>query len=216
MRLIVEQGESAGQQYALQQPVILIGRGKESDLVLLEHGVSRQHARIEHSPQGWLLIDLGSTNGTSVNRQKIQAQEPYVLKPGDRISIGSSILTVEQDETPQQAAAQQEREGGNPHPALLIGGALLFVVVLVGIVVLLVMLLRPKEALTTPTPVDQMEQIMTVLPVPTEFQDVATSVVPMISTVLPGFQLGATATPPPPGAALPRSAGHVSNGGSDP
>jgi hypothetical protein len=216
MRLIVEQGKLVGHEYALQQPAILIGRGQESDVVLVEHGVSRQHARIEPSPQGWLLIDLGSTNGTYVNGQQILAQQPYILKPGDRIAIGSSILAVEQDEMHEEAAAQQEREERALHPALLIGGALLFVIVLVGIVVLLVMLLGPKEALTTPTPMDQMEQIMTALPVPTEFQEAATSVVPMISTVLPGFQLGATATPPPPGAALPRSPAHASSGGPSP
>jgi hypothetical protein len=83
-----------------------------------------------------------------------------------------------------------------PHPALLVGGALLLVVVLVGIVIALVVLLQPKEAPVTATPAPEMEQIMTALPVPTEMQDLATAVLPLITDLpLPLFGPRETATP---------------------
>jgi hypothetical protein len=76
------------------------------------------------------------------------------------------------------------------------------IVVLVGIVILVVSVLKPEEA-PTPTVAGPMEQIMTVLPVPTGFEEVITSVVTVIPTefMLPGL-FGPTPTPTP-GAAIP-------------
>jgi hypothetical protein len=221
VKLTIEEGGAAGQDFPLTRPVVTLGRGRENDIVLLEHGVSRQHARIQHGPQGWTLTDLGSTNGTLVNGQRIRANESYLLQPGDRLTMGSSVLVVhvERDAAPEPATglgaeAAPERETRR-QPAMMIAGALLLVVVLVGIVVLLVIALQPKEEeITTPTPGDPMEQFMTVVPVPTEAQDIVTAVLPLIPTGL--FPLGATATPPPPGAAIPgppaQVAGRASGG----
>jgi hypothetical protein len=70
------------------------------------------------------------------------------------------------------------------------------VVVLVGIVIALVVLLQPKKATETATPAPQMEQLMTALPVPTEMQDLATAVLPLITDLpLPLFGPRETATP---------------------
>jgi pSer/pThr/pTyr-binding forkhead associated (FHA) protein len=56
--------------------------------------ISRQHARISRDPQGQLVVeDLGSTNGTYVNGQRISGQQ--VLNPGDTVQMGRSTLTVE-------------------------------------------------------------------------------------------------------------------------
>jgi hypothetical protein len=209
MRLLAEQGELAGQDFALARPTITLGRGRENDIVLLEHGVSRQHARIDQTPQGWMLTDLGSTNGTFVNGQPIRAHEAYLLQPGDRVTMGAAVLVAQEIEaseppTPHRAGlAPEPKVRQKPRPALVVAGAVVLVVVLVGIVALLVILLQPgEETVTTPTPGDPLEDMMTVLPVPTEFQDVVTSVVPMIPTGLPIFPKGATSTPPPPGADL--------------
>ena len=222
MKLLIEEGEAAGQDFPLTRPVVTLGRGRENDVVLLEHGVSRQHARIQHGPQGWTLTDLGSTNGTFVNGQPIRANESYLLQPGDRLTMGNAVLVVhvERDAAPEpatgpRAAAAPARETRR-QPAVMIAGALLLVVVLVAIVALLVIVLQPKEEeLTAPTPGDPVEGIMTVLPVPTEAQDIVTAIVPLIPTGL--FPLGATATPPPPGAAIPgppaQVAGRASPGG---
>lgn len=195
MRLVVEQGEQAGQVLAMAQPALLIGRGKENDMVLLEADVSREHARLERGAQGWTLVDLGTTNGTFVNGKRLPAREPYLLRPGDRITIGSSVLAVQED-----AASERGPGGGRRvHPALLLAGALAFVLLLVGIVALLVALLQPAEPVATPTAIDQGEQLMTVLPpLPTEVQDIIGTVIP----ALPGL-FGVTPTPPPPGSRAP-------------
>jgi len=198
MKLVIEQGERAGQVIAMAQPALLIGRGKDNDIVLLEQDVSREHARLQHGPQGWTLIDLGTTNGTFVNGKRLPAQDPYLLRPGDRITIGSSVLAVQEDAAVGQARSRRERPA---HPALLLAAALAFVLLLVGIVALLVTVLQPAEPVATPTAIDQGEQLMTVLPVPTEMQDIIGTVIP----ALPGL-FGVTPTPPPPDARAPGSA----------
>jgi hypothetical protein len=214
MRLVVERGELAGQEFALEEATVMIGRGQENDIHLAEPGTSRQHARLQHKPQGWTLTDLGSTNGTSVNGQRLRPHEVYLLRPGDRIAIGSSVLVVEEPAASQSTwpvPKQRER-----HPALLVAGALLLVVALSGIVVVLVIMLQPQQEAVTPTPMNQIQQLITALPVPTEFQDIVTSVIPLIPTGLPLLPPGETTTPPPPGAAVPAPSIRAQNGGASP
>ncbi len=174
MRLIIVEGELAGQEFALERPMVVIGRGKQSDIVLAEQGISRQHASIQHGPQGWILTDLGSTNGTLLNGQPIRAQEPYLLRPGDGVTIGSSVLVFQQD-APRDVAAPSVSQRTRPRPVLLIAGALLLVVVMAAIVALLVILLKPKEEATTPESVEPLEGIGTVLPISTALQDLVTA-----------------------------------------
>ncbi len=70
---------------------IVIGRSSELDMVLVEDMVSRKHAKIALSSGKLTIQDLGSTNGTFVNGEKIKQAR---LKEGDRILIGTSILKV--------------------------------------------------------------------------------------------------------------------------
>ncbi len=201
MRLVAERGELAGREFTLEQATVVIGRGRESDIVLAEQGISRQHARLQYGTTGWTLTDLGSTNGTSVNGQRLRPHEAHSLRPGDRIAIGSSLLAVQ--EPAAFPSARPRRQQGRRHPALLIAAAILLVIVMVSIVAGLVVLLQPREERVTPTPMNQIEQLITALPIPTEFQDIVTSVVPLIPTGFPLLPLGETATPPPPGADIP-------------
>jgi len=214
MELIVERGNLAGQVLRLRQRVVVVGRGGEpadGRIALPEQGLSRQHARFERTAEGWMVTDLGSTNGTFLNGQRLQAQQPYLLRPDDRLEMGGAVLVV------QRAKAAEAEEGahsgggaptagahggsaptmGRRNPVLLIGGALLLVIVLIAIVAVLVMVLQPKSESTTATPMAPVEQIMTAMPVPTEFQDIVTSVVPLISTELPLPLFGPTGTPTP-------------------
>jgi len=75
----------------LERQEIVIGRSSDLDMVLVEEMVSRRHARILLEEGVINIEDLGSTNGTFVNGEKIQKG---VLKEGDRILIGTSILKV--------------------------------------------------------------------------------------------------------------------------
>jgi Domain of unknown function (DUF4388)/FHA domain len=85
-------GKYQGGEYPLAQSGdLVIGRSSGLDLVLIEDMVSRKHARITLASGGITIADLGSTNGTFVNGEKVgQAQ----LKEGDRILIGTSILKL--------------------------------------------------------------------------------------------------------------------------
>jgi hypothetical protein len=105
---------------------LVIGRSSELDLVLIEDMVSRKHARITLEPGQIITIsDLGSTNGTFVNGEKIKRAR---LKEGDRILIGTSILKLvevqravgapaidakaAQQNLEKTAAAQEKKTGG--------------------------------------------------------------------------------------------------------
>jgi hypothetical protein len=68
----------------------VIGRGLDNDLVLDDQRVSRQHAELRYRRRRFVLTDLNSTNGTSVNGRRITSKE---LTDGDRISLGGFELT---------------------------------------------------------------------------------------------------------------------------
>src|SRR3954465_870324 len=70
---------------------IVIGRSSELDMVLVEDMVSRKHAKITIQAGKITIEDLGSTNGTFVNGEKVKTAR---LKEGDRILVGTSILKL--------------------------------------------------------------------------------------------------------------------------
>ena len=71
---------------------VLIGRGKENGLVLEDNAVSRHHARIVEEPDGHVLVDNNSANGSWVNGQRVTEQR---LKPGDQIRVGKSLFEIQ-------------------------------------------------------------------------------------------------------------------------
>jgi hypothetical protein len=70
-----------------------LGRSRQCDVVLNDPNVSRQHAEIRPRGGSWVLNDLGSTNGSSLNGRRVAG--PEVLKPGDEIEIGTSAIRFE-------------------------------------------------------------------------------------------------------------------------
>ena len=78
---------------------ILIGRSSDLDMVLVEDMVSRKHARIAMQTDQIWIEDLGSTNGTFVNGEKIKRAR---LKEGDRVLIGTSILKLIAGDAPRE------------------------------------------------------------------------------------------------------------------
>jgi hypothetical protein len=72
---------------------VTLGRSSRCDIVLDDPNISRQHAELRPRGGSWVLSDLGSTNGSSVNGRRIDA--PTVVKPGDEIELGTSVLTFE-------------------------------------------------------------------------------------------------------------------------
>lgn len=93
LQLVVENGQPLGQSWPLPERATAIGRGAECDIVLTGPQVSRTHCVIEWRGGGYALSDK-STNGTLVNGRRAQGQ--VMLKPGDRIQVGDTVLRVDQ------------------------------------------------------------------------------------------------------------------------
>jgi hypothetical protein len=71
----------------------VIGRSRECDIVIDDANVSRKHAELRPRGGSWVLQDLGSTNGTSLNGRRLTGAE--VLKSGDEIEVGTSVIAFE-------------------------------------------------------------------------------------------------------------------------
>ena len=104
-------GKHKGNEYLLPPSgQIYVGRSSDIDLVLIEDMVSRKHAQITINGNDVTIEDLGSTNGTFVNGERITAVS---IKKGDRILIGTSIMKlVEPDANVKQTSVSE------PPPAL--------------------------------------------------------------------------------------------------
>ncbi|MBO0732426.1 MAG: DUF3662 and FHA domain-containing protein [Acidimicrobiaceae bacterium] len=86
--------DSTGQRYDLRVGSNLIGRGSESDLQLLDQGVSRRHLDVQYDGQRATVYDLGSTNGTTVNGHEVGS---HMLRHGDVVRVGHTRLVFHQD-----------------------------------------------------------------------------------------------------------------------
>jgi pSer/pThr/pTyr-binding forkhead associated (FHA) protein len=92
-QLVVVQGSLAGTTVALQGQTITLGRAHDSTIVLDDDYASSRHARIYPDQTGqWTVEDLGSTNGTYLDRQRLTAPTP--LQPGMPIRIGRTVIEL--------------------------------------------------------------------------------------------------------------------------
>lgn len=73
-----------------------VGRSRSTDLTLRDEHVSGRHLRIVATPEGHALVDLGATNGTTLNGQAFPPHTPQPLQPDDRIVLGGSAEMVYQ------------------------------------------------------------------------------------------------------------------------
>jgi hypothetical protein len=96
--LLVLDGPLKGQRVALDQPVTRVGRKDGNDWVLQDGSVSGTHCEIEKNDTGFLIRDLGSTNGTKVNSEPIKEK---VLFRNDILLIGEVPMMIEGDDVPQ-------------------------------------------------------------------------------------------------------------------
>jgi hypothetical protein len=72
---------------------VTLGRSRQSDVMVDDANVSREHAEIRPRGDSWVLADLNSTNGSRLNGRRLD--HPEVLKPGDEIELGTTVLTFE-------------------------------------------------------------------------------------------------------------------------
>jgi len=87
--LVVQRGPNAGSRFLLDTEVTSAGRAPDSDIFLDDVTVSRRHAEFTRAAQGYLVRDVGSLNGTYVNRERI---EEVLLGDGDEVQIGKYRL----------------------------------------------------------------------------------------------------------------------------
>jgi pSer/pThr/pTyr-binding forkhead associated (FHA) protein len=87
--LVVKRGPNAGSRFLLGAGVTTIGRNPDSDIFLDDITVSRRHAEIQRSPAGFVARDVGSLNGTYLNRERI---EEATLGNGDELQVGKFRL----------------------------------------------------------------------------------------------------------------------------
>lgn len=85
-RLVLKSGPNSGQTFELGENEIIIGRDVNANFVINDPEVSRRHAHIYKQGANYVIVDLGSTNGTVVNGQRIAG--PYILSPGEFITLG--------------------------------------------------------------------------------------------------------------------------------
>lgn len=87
--LLVKHGPNAGSTFLIQDDSTSIGRDPKSDVFLDDVTVSRKHAELRHATGAFTIHDLGSLNGTYVNRERV---EMTTLASGDEIQVGKFKL----------------------------------------------------------------------------------------------------------------------------
>lgn len=96
--LTVMDGPLKGQKVSLELPLTRVGRREGNDWVLQDSSVSGSHCEVEKTDSGFLLRDLGSTNGTKVNGEPIKDK---LLFRNDILHIGEISVMIEGDDVPQ-------------------------------------------------------------------------------------------------------------------
>lgn len=91
-QLIMRSGPTPGAAFTLEGDQLTIGRDSVNEIVINDAEISRRHARLTFQGGKYVLEDLGSTNGTFVNGQRLAG--PRVLKPGEVVSFGEQIVMV--------------------------------------------------------------------------------------------------------------------------
>ncbi|MCK6538476.1 MAG: FHA domain-containing protein [Anaerolineales bacterium] len=91
-QLIMRTGPTPGAIFTLEGDQLNVGRDSSNDITINDAEVSRRHARLTFQGGKYVLEDLGSTNGTFVNGQRLAG--PRVLKAGEVVSFGEQIVLV--------------------------------------------------------------------------------------------------------------------------
>jgi pSer/pThr/pTyr-binding forkhead associated (FHA) protein len=128
--LLFRSGDFKGRRLPIKVPVVNIGRGDYNDIVIGDPSVSTMHAKLQRREAVWILSDMGSTNGTFVEGERLAGEAP--LSPGTTLRFGDVIALFEplDDKVPAgrsgntrlmgrldpDAAARDPRQGDKVRP----------------------------------------------------------------------------------------------------
>jgi ABC-type multidrug transport system ATPase subunit len=121
--LQIQVGGLGQDEWPLFQPTLSLGRGQKNDVILDDPQVSGQHAQLVLGQEGWQIVDLGSTNGTLVNGQRLAPHQPVLLRPVDMVQIDQFALRVRlpsPGEPPAPALPVPVRISPKPSPGLVV------------------------------------------------------------------------------------------------
>jgi pSer/pThr/pTyr-binding forkhead associated (FHA) protein len=90
--LVIKEGPNPGRRVELSRSQFVIGRDPSSDFHIQDIEISRRHARLIAQSGGYTVEDLGSTNGTFVNNERIRTITP--LRPGDALRLGELVTLI--------------------------------------------------------------------------------------------------------------------------
>lgn len=91
----IEQGKEQVRRFL--QPEVMIGRDPNCDLAIIDEALSAHHARLAHHHGQWWLEDLNSTNGTFLNREKLNT--PAVVITGDKFKCGNTVFGIQVEDS---------------------------------------------------------------------------------------------------------------------
>jgi predicted component of type VI protein secretion system len=89
-RLTIRQGPTPGKVFDLAKDTLTIGRDVNADVTINDPEVSRTHIRLTAQADGYMIEDLGSTNGTFINGQRVTGSK--LLRPGDTLGLGETVV----------------------------------------------------------------------------------------------------------------------------
>ncbi|MEP7227976.1 MAG: FHA domain-containing protein, partial [Gemmatimonadales bacterium] len=91
--LLFRSGDFKGRRLPIKVPIVNIGRGDYNDIVIGDPSVSTMHAKLQRREAVWILTDMGSTNGTFVEGERLAGEAP--LSPGTTLRFGDVIALFE-------------------------------------------------------------------------------------------------------------------------
>ncbi len=103
-RLLIARSGESPESMTLEKDSYTIGRASQNSLVLTGEGISRNHLRLERSEAGWQIIDLGSTNGSYLDGNRLLPDVPEQWEPGQALGIGPYILHLQLADGAYQSA----------------------------------------------------------------------------------------------------------------
>jgi hypothetical protein len=116
-RLVMRAGPSPGKVFELTQGEYTIGRDINNVIVINDAEVSRNHVRLLSQAGGYVIEDLGSTNGTFVNGQRLMG--PHMLQHGEMISMGDNISLAYEAPQFDQGATMVSGSAVSPHTPIM-------------------------------------------------------------------------------------------------